>query len=374
MCIAASPCSQSQGGGLSTVATSPERLRDDLVRLVHRGADVRDFAFGAARILARAVPFEGVCVLTMDPATLVPTGEVAENGLPTAAFTRMAEIEHRGEDFNAFRSLALSERHAATLSQATGGELDRSERHRQIRRPHGFGDELRAALVDDQATWGALTLLRGSDREPFSPGDAGLVAAVTRQLAEGLRRAVLLDRAAPGPPGGEDGAGVVVLAPDGSTAFADEVAAAWIDELGGNGSVPSVVSAVAIRARTVVAGPTHDGRIARARVRAASGRWLVVRGSVLGDEPGAQVAVMIEPARPHELAPLVADAYRLTERERAVTRLVARGLPTDAIAARLHLSPWTVQDHLKAIFEKVGVATRGELVARVFFGQRAPEL
>jgi DNA-binding CsgD family transcriptional regulator len=57
-----------------------------------------------------------------------------------------------------------------------------------------------------------------------------------------------------------------------------------------------------------------------------------------------------------------------------VTQLVARGLQTDAIAARLHLSPWTVQDHLKAIFEKVGVATRGELVARVFFLDRPPQL
>ena len=74
---------------------------------MHRGADVRDFALGAARILARAVPFEGVCVLTMDPATLVPTGEVVENGLPPAAFARMAEVELRGEDYNAFRSLAL---------------------------------------------------------------------------------------------------------------------------------------------------------------------------------------------------------------------------------------------------------------------------
>ena len=83
---------------------------------------------------------------------------------------------------------------------------------------------------------------------------------------------------------------------------------------------------------------------------------------------------MIEPARPHELAPLVADAYGLTEREREVTRLVARGLQTNAIAARMHLSSWTVQDHVKAIFEKVGVVTRGELVARVFFHQRAPQL
>jgi DNA-binding CsgD family transcriptional regulator len=33
-----------------------------------------------------------------------------------------------------------------------------------------------------------------------------------------------------------------------------------------------------------------------------------------------------------------------------------------------------VQDHLKAIFEKVGVATRGELVAHICFGQRTPRL
>jgi DNA-binding CsgD family transcriptional regulator len=70
----------------------------------------------------------------------------------------------------------------------------------------------------------------------------------------------------------------------------------------------------------------------------------------------------------------VADACGFTEREREVTQLVAGGLGTAAIAARLYLSPWTVQDHLKAIFEKAGVATRGELVAHVFFQRRIPEL
>lgn len=49
-----------------------------------------------------------------------------------------------------------------------------------------------------------------------------------------------------------------------------------------------------------------------------------------------------------------------------MTELVAQGLPTAAIAARLHLSSYTVQDHLKAIFEKLDVSSRGELVARLF--------
>ena len=247
---------------MSPVVTSPARVREDLVRLAHRGADVRDFALGAVRILARAVPFEGVFVATMDPATLMPTGMVAENVPPPATHPRLKEIEFGGEDFNALPSLVLSERHAATLSQATRGVLDRSERHREIMGPHGFGDELRVVLVDDHATWGAVDL-RGADREPFSAADTALVEAVTAHLAEGLRRAVLLDGAAPGLPDGEDAAGVAVLAPDGSTVFTDEVAASWIDELGGNGSVPHVVTAVATQARVVAAGTAQDGRIAR---------------------------------------------------------------------------------------------------------------
>ena len=84
--------------------------------------------------------------------------------------------------------------------------------------------------------------------------------------------------------------------------------------------------------------------------------------------------MIVEPASTPELAPLAAAAYGLTERERAVTQLVAQGLDTSEIASRLHLSTWTVQDHLKAIFEKTGVRTRGELVARLFFDHHAPRL
>lgn len=70
-------------------------VRDDLVKLSHRGHDVRDVALGAARILARVVPFDGVCLVAMDPATLLPTAEVVENGLPPEAMARMTGIELR---------------------------------------------------------------------------------------------------------------------------------------------------------------------------------------------------------------------------------------------------------------------------------------
>jgi DNA-binding CsgD family transcriptional regulator len=84
--------------------------------------------------------------------------------------------------------------------------------------------------------------------------------------------------------------------------------------------------------------------------------------------------VLVEAARPAELAPLIADAYGLTDRERRVIELVAQGYPTNAIGERLHLSAYTVQDHLKSIFDKTGSSTRGELVARLFFDHYAPRL
>ena len=85
-----------------------------------------------------------------------------------------------------------------------------------------------------------------------------------------------------------------------------------------------------------------------------------------------QLALIIEPAKAADVAPLIVEAYGLRPRELDVTRLIARGLGTSQIAAELHLSPHTVRDHVKAVFEKVGVSSRGELVARVFADHYAP--
>ncbi|GAA3101242.1 response regulator transcription factor [Streptomyces rectiviolaceus] len=77
-------------------------------------------------------------------------------------------------------------------------------------------------------------------------------------------------------------------------------------------------------------------------------------------------AVIIERAPISDVTPLIMEAYELSERELEVTQCVARGLSTSGISEELHLSPHTVRDHIKAIFEKLGVSSRGELVGNLF--------
>lgn len=325
------------------------------------------FAAAAARALRSGVAFDGVCLVVLDPATGLPTAEFAEHGLPDATRPRLAEIEVGGADVNAFADLASRPRPAAALSAATGGRLERSLRHRELRGPAGLGDELRASLVGDRGAWGALTLMRRTGSADFTAADVEFVASVAGALADGVRRALLL---APVAPDGRHaarhggGSGLLVLTDDDAIELANPAARRWLRELGPadppDGRLPVVVRAVAQRARAVGS--------ARARVRTPGG-WLLAHGSLLGDGPATRAAVVLDRAGAPDLEPLVTEAYGLTERERRVARLVARGLSTAAIGGRLHLSPYTVQDHLKAIFDKTGVGTRSELVALLFLSR-----
>ena len=133
------------------------------------------------------------------------------------------------------------------------------------------------------------------------------------------------------------------------------------------------VRAVAARAASLGEGQDPLGLQARSRVRTRSGRWLLLYGTRLSGATPGRIAVVIQPASANEVAPLVALAYGLTEREVQVTRLCLEGRSTKQMSRMLEVSGYTVQDHLKSIFAKTGVQSRGELVGQVFLEHYVPK-
>jgi DNA-binding CsgD family transcriptional regulator len=103
----------------------------------------------------------------------------------------------------------------------------------------------------------------------------------------------------------------------------------------------------------------------RARLRGARGQWALLEASPLIGGGENQIAVTIEPVSGDHLLGLLLVAYGLTAREREICREVIAGHSTADIATRLFISANTVQDHLKSVFTKVRVRSRGELVARL---------
>jgi two-component system response regulator DegU len=62
----------------------------------------------------------------------------------------------------------------------------------------------------------------------------------------------------------------------------------------------------------------------------------------------------------------------LTAREQEVLRLLAQGLDNEAIAQQLNLTRRTVQNHVSAIYGKLGVASRTEAMLYAFDHKLAP--
>jgi DNA-binding CsgD family transcriptional regulator len=115
------------------------------------------------------------------------------------------------------------------------------------------------------------------------------------------------------------------------------------------------------RSRRSGAGPGADV----VAVPTASG-WITLHASLPDGPSGGQVAIVLERSGTPQSTALRLEAYSVTAREREVATLIAQGRSNPEIAEALVLSPYTVQDHIKSLFEKTGVGARQELVARVF--------
>lgn len=365
---------------MATPAPSALHHRTELIERAAAAPTVRDVFAAAASRLRRLVHYEAAVWMAVDPATTLPTAPTRSENMSTFggrdACMRLWELEfHVEDDVNLYHHLARAERPAAGLLEATDGSPARSARFRELLRPHGFGDELRAVLRVDGHPWASVTLLREAGAPAFEDDDAELLASLSGPLAEAVREHArpVAHAAAPG----DRGPGLLVFDPAGDLISINDEALAWLDEIAGDigGEEAFGVRLPMIAVSTFVRARADGGRTARARLRSsATGRWLVCHATCLRDVDGGagNTALVIEPAKASEIAPIIAEAYELSQREREIAQLVARGVGTSDMAGHLHLSTHTVRDHLKAVFDKVGVSSRGELVAKVFAEHYAP--
>jgi DNA-binding CsgD family transcriptional regulator len=350
------------------------RAREEIDRLARSGLDWVSLSAALSDVIAKVVPFERSCWHTVDPGTVLFTGTILR-GLSCSGLW-LAEHEYVIEDVNKWSFLALSGRVAGATSLATHGDLSRCARHRS-QEAYGIGDELRASFVADGTYWAAAAFIRDRDRPWFTEDDVRFMAAVSALVADGFRRALLHTVATSEVILAAEGPGVIVFDEHGGAESLSPAAERWIAELveqppPDSPAESKIVQAIAARARALGAGNDPVQLAARSRVRTRSGAWLQLYGTPLGGGAAGRTAVIIQPASPHEVAPLVALAYGLTTRECQVTRLCMQGRSTKEMAATMHVSPYTVQDHLKSIFDKTGVRTRNELVGQIFLENYCP--
>ncbi|HZX06327.1 helix-turn-helix transcriptional regulator [Kribbella sp.] len=324
--------------------------RRDIAALGTAGLGVAGLHAAAIEVVERVVGSELTCWAGIDPATLVISSMTSgADRIPDEYEPRLAETEYAGTVPNSFAEMARTSHPVARLSDLPHREVVGHRRLNEVWRPLGIEHEVRTTFVVDGDCWGAAGFVRsGPD---FSDRELEFLSAVAPAIGAATRVAVRTD--AHGYRGGA-GPSIVVTDPTGTPRAITAAARSWQDELGPRFGV--LLKAVVTGTRAAVSGTFE------ARLQTPSGGWILMQGSrLIGEDE--EVVVTIEPASGRHLLGMLLAAYGLTAREREICLEVIAGRTTTAIAGRLAISPYTIQDHLKSAFAKVGVRSRGELVA-----------
>lgn len=361
---------------MRTPLSADERLTRDVQRLCCAGLDSLTLREAAVARMAQTLPFDAYCCFTTDPMTRFFTHTVM-GGAPQSDLDYFIEHVYFDDEINQFSRMAQTRQVVAVLSEGTGGALESSLCYREILRPRGHAHQLRSVFMVKQELWGGIELSREHRRGDFDARETALMSRLAAHLGAGLKAAALrgmLDSAH----AENDTPGLLTLDRQGRIVNYNIAAERWLRELGWPASerddatrTPQPIRTALAALRRALSSDTEAtlAQIPRLSVQASSGRWLsiLVDAALPGPDRSAETMVLIEPITPREAAWLRRSAYDLTAREQEVAELVVRGMATREIALALHITEYTVQDHLSHIFDKVGVRSRRQLAKRLFF-------
>jgi len=305
--------------------------------------------------LRRLLPFAAYCINACDPSSGLITSSVGD-GLNPEDARRLFAIEAEGQDFNRLSELAQGREATRALGLATGGDLARSQRMREIFLPLGYGDELRSALLLGGACFGYAHLFRRLGEPGFDTNDVAAVAAAAPSIAAGLRAALLRPASESAAPA--SGLGLLRLDRE------DQVLE----------QSPGAERALA-SLDTTRSGLSHVARVVASHARRGAPARAIVSGD--GRTPfrvsaltvGERTTVVVDELTLRDAQALALSAAGLSARERDVCGLLLEGCSNQILAENLGVTLHTAKDHVKAVLRKTGSRTRAELVARVRGGK-----
>jgi len=366
------------------MAGSPERLIDEVDLLSARGLPRRQFFAELAPRLRKVIENDASCWHTLDPHTRLMTSdspdELIERGVfapdeTQAAGELVVRSEYLVEDVNTFAGLAAQRVPVGILDHVTRGDPQRSARYRELLLPADIPHELRAAFVIRGRVWGAVHIARRAASGPFEQRDVDALAAAAGAIARGIRASLRFDAARRGT--GVDAPGLVVLGPQDDVELITPPARELLASLRPDGPdyADDAIATPVLALASFVRGAPEAGQGGSNVVTVpGSDGWITLHASLPGPPGDGRIAVVLERAGGARSATVRLEAFGATAREREVATLLARGLSRAELAEALVLSPHTVEDHVKSLYEKLGVASRQELVARVFLDEYLPEV
>lgn len=323
--------------------------------------DARDLRLDLLAELRREVQFTWYAWLLTDPQTAVGSSPLADvpclPELPALIRWKYLTSVNRWTDMADPVTL---------LSDI--GDPGRSLVWRQVQSKFGVVDVASVVFRDRFGVWGFLDLWRDAATGPFSARDVEHLTRLAPPVTSAIRRclaATFTDQVHLGPV--PEGPAVLLLRPDlavrAQTAQTDRYLRLLVPPDADRSPIPAGAYNVAAQLLAVEEGVNDSPP--EARVHLTGRGWVRLRAARIGDHSaGAQdIAVTIEPCAPSDRADLYARVHGLTPRESQVLERLVAGEDTRTVAHALHVTDYTVQDHLKAIFTKTSTHDRRTLLA-----------
>jgi DNA-binding CsgD family transcriptional regulator len=357
-----------------------EEARHQIVQLAGRGLLPEELSARILRALLLAVPADEAALFGVDPNSFLFNRLLAAIGndlrntiywLQNVYLAREPGIELTFPGLMAanIRAVTLRDKLEACWGMpvtvtACFISSDFYHAYHDIGSPPGGG--VRAWFELNGRKIAALQMARLDATHPIQASDGPFLHMMAPIIGQALGSAFLREKALTDPSSEPPGTGMFVLTNEGRIVLQTPAVEEWLrllaDSYHRRSSANSGIPVVVLSVMAALRANMHSGAISSAlRVPTRYG-MLRVEASPAGE---GTIAVILVPERQHT-PPQLPESWQITPRERRVLTLVTQGLTNQQISEALVISGNTVESHLSHAYEKLGVNSRTQFLARLF--------